>query len=207
MLSAALLTSSVFLPRPRLAQMAASSSGAAELRAACFCGAVSLSVDTAQAPISSSICHCETCRRLSGAPMMATVMYPKGAVTVSARETLSETRTSKHVKRLRCPACSSPVLAELGGERVGVPLSLFARPLPAGWDPQCHLWCGHPPCLPYHSGPLVLPCIPPPARRRDTHHKRAARHGARPDTARYWLGAGDPPTARPRPARAGTASA
>lgn len=109
--------------------------------ATCFCGDVSLVVNTSTPPISSSICHCETCRRLTGAPMMATVMYPRAAVTLTnSGAELSETRTSKHVRRLRCSRCSSPVLAELGGQRVGVPLSLFARPLPQGWQPQHHLW-------------------------------------------------------------------
>ena len=137
-----LSTASILVPR-RLVAMSGDGAAASAVSASCFCGAVGIAVDTASGPpMSSSICHCETCRRLSGGPMMATIMYPKAAVTLTNEGggELSETKTSKHVRRLRCPKCSSPVLAELGGGRVGVPLSLFSRPLPDGWDPQCHLW-------------------------------------------------------------------
>ena len=59
-----------------------------QLRAQCFCGKISVTVDSSVEPISSSICHCETCRRLTGAPMMATVLLPNAAVSLSGEGAL-----------------------------------------------------------------------------------------------------------------------
>ena len=123
--------------------LAMSSVAAASIaRTTCHCGDVSITVDLSVPPMSSSICHCSTCRKLSGGVAMATVLFPSAAVEVKSASgaALLETATSKHVRRLRCSACHSPVLATLGTERVGVPLALFDAPVPDGWSPQHHMW-------------------------------------------------------------------
>ena len=122
----------------------------AVLEASCFCGAVRLKVKdaTAKPPISVSICHCETCRKLTGAPMLANVMLPADRLEVVNTEGnadatdsyLVASQTSKHVTRHRCSKCYSPVYAMLGKGRVVVPSSLFAPPHPETWTPQHHLY-------------------------------------------------------------------
>jgi hypothetical protein len=106
-----------------------------------------VSVDMSTKPVAASLCHCKVCRKLTGAPMMATVLLPTEAVkmTVTSGAELLTLATSKHVNRLRCPRCFSPVLATMGdgkkgNERVGVPLALFDAALPKHWLPQHHLW-------------------------------------------------------------------
>lgn len=112
------------------------------LEASCFCGAVRLAVDMAKPPISVSVCHCATCRRLTGAPSLANLVLPAEALTITPNEgdALTCQQTSKHVKRTRCATCFSPVYATLGKGRVVVPLSLFSPPLPETWRPQHHLY-------------------------------------------------------------------
>jgi len=49
---------------------------------ACFCGAVRIEV-TGEAPL-QGYCHCEDCRRWSGAPVTAYALWPSDAVRVTA---------------------------------------------------------------------------------------------------------------------------
>ena len=116
------------------------------LRGTCFCKAVTVAVDLAAKPMASSICHCRSCRSLTGAPMLANVIFAKSAVQlesstgVGAPE-LHEQQTSKHVKRLRCASCYGPVMATMNTNRSVVPLSLFAREqVPESWRTQAHIW-------------------------------------------------------------------
>jgi hypothetical protein len=119
---------------------------ASALQASCFCGAVKLRVlDAAAPPLASSICHCRTCRSLTGAPFLANIMLPADRLEVRDRDggeaKLLELHTSKHVTRKRCAACYSPVLAVMEGrKRVVVPASLFDPPHPVSWSAQHHLY-------------------------------------------------------------------
>ena len=111
----------------------------------CFCGAVRVKIADAAIPQSVSVCHCEVCRKLTGAPNLANLILPVDAVSVVAADgesvpDLVEMQTSKHVTRRRCAKCYSPVSATLGKGRVVVPLSLFPPPHPASWQPQHHLY-------------------------------------------------------------------
>ena len=112
----------------------------ATLEASCFCGAVKLAVDVAKPPLAVSICHCRTCRQLTGAPMLANLVLPSDAVKFEHEENaLTSLKTSKHVTRHRCASCASPIYATLGKGRAVVPLALFSR-LPEGWEPQHHMY-------------------------------------------------------------------
>eukprot|EP00929_Paragymnodinium_shiwhaense_P071814 TRINITY_DN36472_c0_g2_i1.p1 TRINITY_DN36472_c0_g2~~TRINITY_DN36472_c0_g2_i1.p1 ORF type:complete len:345 (-),score=39.50 TRINITY_DN36472_c0_g2_i1:641-1675(-) len=124
---------------------------AIERNASCYCGfhEVTVSGD----PEGVSICHCSTCRRLSGAPFMANALFGNADVTLAATggDTIDviRTDTSSRVKRFRCARCYCPLLAEMGNRRI-VPLALFdfsgsssgqpetARP-PKEWRPRHHL--------------------------------------------------------------------
>ena len=103
--------------------MAAQASTPHRMRASCYCGAVHVVVADADAATSSSICHCSVCRRLSGAPFLANVLFKRSNVALDggdgaalAADALAEVKTSKHVARYRCASCASPVLATLGKE-------------------------------------------------------------------------------------------
>eukprot|EP00929_Paragymnodinium_shiwhaense_P073513 TRINITY_DN37482_c0_g1_i1.p2 TRINITY_DN37482_c0_g1~~TRINITY_DN37482_c0_g1_i1.p2 ORF type:complete len:153 (+),score=17.27 TRINITY_DN37482_c0_g1_i1:159-617(+) len=115
------------------------------LQTACFCGRVTVQISANSAPLACSVCHCRTCRALSGAPHLANLVFPAASVEVLAPEedgpALLTTETSKHVTRKRCPSCFSPVCAQLGPKRMVVPLALFERSqIPADWCPQHHLY-------------------------------------------------------------------
>ena len=108
------------------------------LEASCFCGKVHVRVPEAAVPQSVSICHCPTCRKLTGAPSIMNVMFAASDVEVDGA--LVPQQTSKLVTRQRCEACFSPVSASLGKGRVVLPASLFSAPHPKSWAPQHHLY-------------------------------------------------------------------
>ena len=98
----------------------------------CFCGVVVVTVD-AGVKGTCSLCHCSICRKLSGAPFMASVVLPSSAVETTGP--LADLKTSKRVTRQRCADCGSPVGATLGKGLRAVPLALF----PTHWQPQHHI--------------------------------------------------------------------
>ena len=111
-----------------------------KLRASCYCGAVSLAVARDARPLASSICHCQTCRRLTGAPFLANLVFAPTDVELETTAGLAELRTSEHVVRRRCACCHAPVLAELTtSRRVVVPAALFDSP-PPEWRAQHHIY-------------------------------------------------------------------
>ena len=137
----ALLSSALLLSRRGCARM---STAPAPSAATCFCGSVSILITPGAEPIGTSMCHCKICRTLSGAPMMANVLFSRDAASLQSAEGTEgtvtvTTQTSKAVVRHRCGKCWSPVFAELGPKRAVVPAALFS-PLPPAWKPSHHIY-------------------------------------------------------------------
>lgn len=123
-----------------LLTMASAVEAATAREASCFCGAVKLRVAASPPPLAVSICHCSTCRKLTGSPMLANLMLPAKALDVPDDAALVSQATSKYVTRHRCAACYSPTFARLGKDKVVVPLALFDAPHPETWVPQQHIY-------------------------------------------------------------------
>lgn len=70
----------------------------------CLCGAVRYRA-TAD-PVRGVICHCEMCRRHSGAPALAFVHFPAASFTWLGAEP-AWYRSSEFAERGFCPACGS----------------------------------------------------------------------------------------------------
>ena len=93
-----------------------------------------------RAPSCELVCHCQNCRRLTGAPCLANLVFAPTDVQVETPEGLVELRTSEHVVRRRCACCHAPVLAELTtSKRIVVPAALFDD-LPPEWRAQHHIY-------------------------------------------------------------------
>lgn len=69
----------------------------------CLCGAVRYRA-TAD-PLRGVICHCQACRRHSGAPALAFVHFPLASFTWSSQP--SWFRSSRFAQRAFCPTCGS----------------------------------------------------------------------------------------------------
>ena len=71
----------------------------------CLCGAVRF--EFAGAPLWAGYCHCESCRRATGAPVAAFIGVQQSAVSFSG-EPPSVFPSSPGVERWFCGACGSP---------------------------------------------------------------------------------------------------
>lgn len=77
----------------------------ATMTGSCLCGSVRYSV--AAEPLGTSLCHCEDCRKSSGAPVVAWTFFPAGTIRFDG-----PVRTVRFAARERtfCPACGSPLM-------------------------------------------------------------------------------------------------
>lgn len=102
---------------------------------ACACGAVTYRL-TGE-PKRVGLCHCETCRRYTGAAFGSFVIYEAGRV-----EVMGETRafrSSEKGRRYFCPACGSAIF---GQEEGGDEIDIYAGTLddPEFFPPDYELW-------------------------------------------------------------------
>jgi hypothetical protein len=78
----------------------------------CLCGAVRYR--SRQPPQWASYCHCGMCRKVSGAPFMAFVQFPDGALRWTDGE-VNSYESSDGVVRRFCGACGSSLTFEADG--------------------------------------------------------------------------------------------
>ena len=84
------------------------SSQEAGLKGGCQCGAITYSSNAL--PTHMTNCHCQTCRKLSGAPFMTFASFPKASITwTSGESSTKKTWYSKVAERAHCPDCGSPL--------------------------------------------------------------------------------------------------
>lgn len=78
-------------------------------RGHCRCGGVVMSAKAD--PVFSVYCHCDDCRRATGAPVLAAVAFMKADTDWLSAETLKR-HTNGTAHRLFCSECGSPVAQE-----------------------------------------------------------------------------------------------
>src|SRR3990167_8453860 len=71
----------------------------------CKCGAVKFEID--QDPLWSGYCHCRDCRKATGAPVSAFVIFTEAGVRWSGEP--KEHRPSDEVRRTFCGFCGTPI--------------------------------------------------------------------------------------------------
>ena len=103
----------------------------------CLCGAVRYK--STAVPIRCVICHCEYCRKHSGAPCLSFVHFPIKAFTWLTKEP-RRYRSSRYAERGFCPECGSTLSMheEVLGDRVQVTLGSLDNP--GRVEPQDHVW-------------------------------------------------------------------
>ena len=103
----------------------------------CLCGAVRYRA-TAD-PIRAVICHCDMCRKVSGAPLLSFVHFPVDAFTWVEGEP-TRYRSSPEAERGFCAACGSTLTMHetVLGDRVQVSLGSLDRA--EDIRPDDHVW-------------------------------------------------------------------
>jgi hypothetical protein len=103
----------------------------------CLCRAVRYRAT--KAPVRAVICHCEMCRKVSEAPLLAFVHFPLYAFEWTEGEP-SYYRSSAEAERGFCSTCGSTVSMKESvlGDRVQVSLGSLDRP--GDVTPDDHVW-------------------------------------------------------------------
>lgn len=103
----------------------------------CICGHVRFRLD--REPTFACHCHCESCRRSSGAGYVTWVTFPIGSFHVTSGE-LVEHATSPKVLRGHCGACGTSV-SYVHADRPGdIDLTAACFDDPTFIEPRAHIW-------------------------------------------------------------------
>src|SRR5512140_1500882 len=105
----------------------------------CACGAVRYQVEGP--PSNSMICHCQTCRRVSAAPVMAWVTFDKSGFAI-VKGTASEYSSTAPVKRAFCASCGTPLTYE-HRDHATIDVTTCSLDQPGLFPPTHHSWLSH----------------------------------------------------------------
>ena len=103
----------------------------------CLCGAVRYTI--LSAPSFVCVCHCESCRRASGAPMVAWATFEKEYVNLP-RAGVQRVASSSGVLRGHCPRCGTSLTYENARRPGEIDMTLASMDDPAAFTPSAHIW-------------------------------------------------------------------
>ena len=106
----------------------------------CYCGAVRYRI--AAAPSNTMVCHCQTCRRISGAPVVAWLTFPRSAFEFT-KGTPAEFKSSEPVTRSFCPSCGTHLTYQTSNYPDTLDVTTCSLDQPSAYPPTHHSWLSH----------------------------------------------------------------
>ena len=105
------------------------------LTGGCYCGAIRY--EASDEVFHKTICHCEDCRRVSGAPCVAwfSVMQPDFQLTKGVPARL---RSSQRVTRTFCAACGTPLTYQHDDTLTEIDITIGSLDHPDSVVPEDH---------------------------------------------------------------------
>jgi hypothetical protein len=80
-------------------------------KASCYCGAVE--IEASGEPLEMGYCHCNNCRRYSGAPVAAFTLWKADQVKITkGQESLGRFKSSEISDRCYCTKCGGHVIVD-----------------------------------------------------------------------------------------------
>ncbi len=111
-----------------------------EVSGGCLCGAVRYWA-TGE-PGHPTLCHCLSCRRASGAPVVAWVTFPTAGFGFVSGSPVRY-RSSPPVVRSFCGACGTALTYEHADHPGGVDVTTASLDAPEAFPPADHTWSSH----------------------------------------------------------------
>jgi hypothetical protein len=108
----------------------------------CLCGAIRYRVSGE--PIVSGICHCRSCRRTAGAPMLPYVTFALDRFEVVAGAP-ADFQSSPPVTRSFCARCGTPLTYRHRDYPDRIDVMTCSLDDPEAFPPSEHLWVSHKP--------------------------------------------------------------
>jgi hypothetical protein len=108
------------------------------LTGGCLCGSVRYE---SAAPVSeATFCHCQSCRRASGAVALPWVTVPRTALRWNGRNTPASYASSPGVTRHFCAGCGTPLAYANDASPTTLDLTIGSLDLPQAHAPVDHIW-------------------------------------------------------------------
>ncbi|MNS68930.1 glutathione-dependent formaldehyde-activating enzyme [compost metagenome] len=111
------------------------------IQGGCLCGAVRY--ESADAAVTSVVCHCSKCQKQSGSALSINLVVPAAGfrITASAMATYHDVGDSGlAVRRHFCNRCGSPVYSELDANPGVVAVKAGTLDDPSWVHPNLHMW-------------------------------------------------------------------
>jgi len=106
----------------------------------CLCGAIRYRL-TGQ-PLSSTLCHCRSCRLASGAPAVAWVVFPAEDVTLLHGRPATR-HSSPQVVRSFCARCGTPISYRHRDDPDHIEITTATLDHPERFAPAREIWLEH----------------------------------------------------------------
>lgn len=103
----------------------------------CLCGAVRYRI--VGAPTSSALCHCESCRRASGAPAVAWVTIERGQFEFLSGSPVAF-HSSPGITRRFCGRCGSALTYETAQSPASIDVTTASLDDPGEYPPSAEVW-------------------------------------------------------------------
>jgi hypothetical protein len=103
----------------------------------CLCGAVRYRASGAES--NPTLCHCNSCRRAAGAPVVAWVTFPPAAFSFTQGEPARH-RSSPPVERTFCPTCGTSLTYQHADFPNEVDVTIASLDDPSAFPPADHTW-------------------------------------------------------------------
>lgn len=123
-----------------------------ELSGGCLCGAVRYRA--AGTVSDATVCHCPTCRRASGAPLVAWVTFPRRGFAFTRGEPVRY-RSSPPVVRAFCGRCGTALTYARDDEPETIDVTTTSLDRAAELAPRDHVFASH--ALPWAFSLEALP--------------------------------------------------
>ena len=111
-----------------------------KLNGRCHCGHVRYQVEGELH--ASVLCHCPSCRRSSGAPVVAWAMFDQDALSVD-RSKVGKFQSSEGVTRSFCPKCGTTLFFEADYIPGLVDITVESMETTEGLEATAHIWARH----------------------------------------------------------------
>jgi hypothetical protein len=106
----------------------------------CHCGAIRYALS--QAPSASMICHCRTCRAVSGAPVLAWISAASEHLAFTKGEP-KRYASSADVERRFCSQCGTQLTYKGPGYGAAIDITTASLDDPNAFPPTHHSWLSH----------------------------------------------------------------
>ena len=103
----------------------------------CLCGAVRFRAGGESSH--PTLCHCDSCRRAAGAPVVAWVTFPLAEFTFT-QGAPARYRSSAPVERTFCPRCGTPLTYQHSSYPTEIDVTVASLDDPSAFPPTDHTW-------------------------------------------------------------------